>query len=465
VLTRFDPQAEAGARALASAHPAKRVVSPGNGDPRGSTLSRPLGGALPGYLDLGPEITARVLRPKGLEKRPAAALVVRFIDTQLLVLPPAGDSAADWNARLVDDLAVEGLHSNVVWAPDGLDDALARRLSAEIVVGGGSAASSTIPFPAPLAGDSLEITSNGAEMHAPGPLMRSRYGHWIDCRGEPVNCGAELDAGPAGGPVLVPLTLPGQAEGTFLVDTRAPLSYLVRPRYETLPGWEKAKTLGDEHSSEPVGAEVAAFPLQGEHSPVVRRWHVLPIEPFEIGGRPIAGIVGMDLLQSFKLTLDTKGRMLTLAPNFALERDSLPPAEKTDAGAWDVPMDHSPKGPLILSTIDGRPASLIVDLGSPETAVFLPHDEWAKKVSSAKPAVREGLSIAGDPDEAAWKKIETQVAALPIGDLNLFGAHFTGRTAVAVDQPLEADVLGIDFLDGFSTVTLDFRRRSILLAP
>jgi hypothetical protein len=302
-------------------------------------------------------------------------------------------------------------------------------------------------------------------MSSPGPRTRSRYGHWIDCGESAKSCGADL-AVDAAGPVLVPVTLAGQEPGLFLVDTRAPFSYLARPRFEKIPGWEKAEHAGHSHAGGEIGVEVPTFSLAGGGRSVkILRWHVLPIEPFQIGGKDVAGVIGMDLLQSFRLDLKPKAKVIGWTPNFDVPREHLPAAEtKVDGArtAWDVPMDRSPAGPLILSTMDGEPKSLIVDLAAERTRVFVRETKWAAVTGSAKQDLWI-FDVPDEIDEASWKKWELTAGSLTVKELNLFGAKFSDTQALAIDRPLEADVLGLDFLRTFDRVSLDFRRRSIIL--
>ena len=430
-------------------------------DPPGSHVrTRDFGGRLPGYLEFGPEISARVLRPEGTEALGAQAFSVRFIDMQLLLLPALrGPAADDYGRALQKILAKEGLHATLVWD----EGEASRGLDSEIVVGRGEPAGDSIVLASPRPGEALEVTTNGSEMHAPGARTRSRFGHWIDCRGDAARCDATLDAA-ATGPLVVPLTIAG-AQGWFLVDTRAPLSFLATPRFRSIPGWEKAETGAHGHGAEAIGLEVPPFTL-GSEGPLVRRWHVLPCEPFTVAGREIAGVLGMDLLQSFRLTIakTASSRSLTFQPNFDEPREKLgAAATAADGSGWDVPMDHSPAGPLLLATLDGESRSLIVDLGAAQSAVFVRPAIFSEKVRAPADRVWNSFDVEGDLSKAAWTTTELRAGSLDVADLSLFGAHFPGRTLLAVDHPLASDRLGMDFFGGFSSVELDFRRRSLRL--
>ena len=203
----------------------------------------------------------------------------------------------------------------------------------------------------------------------------------------------------------------------------------------------------------------------GVDGPTIRRWHVLSCEPFSIGGREIAGVIGMDLLQSFRMTLSHSAgaRRLTLLPNFEEPRERIGKAVAIEGAGWDVPLDYSPAGPLVLSTLDGEARSLILDLGSARSAIFVRPSEFDAKVKA--PSVRQWQSfeVEGDLSRAEWKKTEVRAGDVVIADLNLMGAHLPHRTLLALDHPLSTDLLGMDFLDGFGKAEFDFRRRSLRL--
>lgn len=463
VLTSGDAQAVAGAERLAKEFPEAQVVVPGLPIGGGKRRTSSLGAE---FLSVGPEVSARLLRaPGGL---PAQALALRFIDVQFLVIPGHDEGLADAMAEeLGERFEREGISTTLVHATKGaaIDGHALEHLSPELIVGK-SGAVGRFRFADPKPGEVLTLTTNGSEMQGPGPVTRSRYGHWVDCTTAGPSCGAEL-ALATGGPVVVPVTLDGQEEGLFLVDTRAPFSYLARPRFQSIEGWQDAAGAGHSHGAGSIGLEVPAFSLGAPpRSVTVHGWHVLPIEPFSIDGKPIAGVIGLDLLQSFRLDLRPKQRLLALTPNFDTPRERLTKAESKVEGAhaaYDVPMDRSPSGPLILATMDGEPRSLIVDLAAERTRVYVRKDAWESKV---KASTKEALWLFDVPDEidaASWKKYDLQAGPLIVKELNLFGATFADAPALAIDRPLDADVLGLDFLRTFDRVSLDFRRRSILL--
>ena len=458
VLTSADAQAVAGAQRVVKAFPGAEIVTPARNAP--SSKGKSVASAA--KLDVGPEISARIFRAPA--PADALAILIRFIDVQILLLPADAETLAH---SIGEKMEKEGLHTTLVFAGGGaaLSKHALEHLDPEIVVGA-PGNSSMVHLALPKAGEMVQVGTIGSEMSSPGPQTRSRYAHWIDCGGIE-KCGADLGV-QGDGPVIVPLKLAGQEEGLFLVDTKAPFSYLVRSRFEKITGWEKAQHAGHSHGASSIGLEVPAFSLfGGGRSVFVRRWHVLPIAPFQIGGKDIAGVIGLDLLQSFKLELRPKEKKLFLTPNFDAPRERLGPAESKTDGAratWDVPMDKSPSGPLILATMDGLPRSLIVDLAAEQTRVYVSPttDAWTR-VAAPTDRVLWAFDVPDEIDEATWKKFELKAGSLPVKELNLFGAKFPDTSALAVDLPLESDVLGLDFLRQFDRVSLDFRRRSILL--
>lgn len=461
--TGAEPPMLAGVARLAREFNVGRVVSPPPPGPRGPKAPD-LGGAMPGYLDLGPEITARALVPEGTAGLGAQSYGIRFIDTQLVLLPsvPAA-SAADYGRAIEGVLRKEGLHATIVAAEDAALAPAVRALAPELVVGAAKGEDATLAIAAPAAGATVDVTTNGTEIHAPGPRTRTGTGWWIDCSSDAA-CAASLSATPSGA-LMVELPIGGD-DAWFLVDTRAPVSFLVRPRYEKLPGWRTANTTPEEHGSEPVGAEVPRF-RAGATGLTVSRWHVLPCPPFTVGGHDAAGVLGLDFLKAFRMTVSRRagqGREVRLEPNFDEERETLEPARTLDGGArYDLPMDNSPAGPLILSNLDGEPRSLVVDLAAAESTVFVRPEEIAMKAPGAAARRWGSFEAPGDYSGAKWSESEVIAGPLKVTDLNLFGAHFPNRTLLAVDRPLAADVLGMDFLDDFAKVELDFRRRSLRL--
>lgn len=73
------------------------------------------------------------------------------------------------------------------------------------------------------------------------------------------------------------------------------------------------------------------------------------------------------------------------------------------------------------------------------------------------------FDVPDEVDEAAWKKWELTAGTVTVKELNLFGAKFADQPALAIDRPLDVDVIGLDFLRTFDKVSLDFRRRSMVL--
>lgn len=458
VLTSSDAQSVAGAERVRAAFPQAQIV----------TAGRAARGKLPvNTLSLGPEVSARVLRPEGVSGTDAQALLIRFIDVAILLLPSHADGlASEMAEHFGERLEKEGLHVTVAYAANGkpIEHEKLEHLSPEVVVGGDADTHAAVYLAAPRPGEAVELGTNGSEMRV-GEKTRSRYGHWIDCEGTAKSCGADL-ALQANGPLVVPVTLDGQDEGLFLVDTRAPFSYLVRKRFEKIPGWENAQHAGHSHAASSLGLEVPPFTISGGGRSVrVHRWHVLPIEPFRIDGKEIAGVIGMDLLQSFRLDLLPKDKRLSWTPNFEQPRENLGKAEtKTESSraTWDVPMDRSPGGPLILATMDGEVKSLVVDLAAERTRVYVRGDAWNKVAAPARQELWM-FDVPDEVDEAAWKKWELTAGTVTVKELNLFGAKFADQPALAIDRPLDVDVIGLDFLRTFDKVSLDFRRRSMVL--
>ncbi len=451
VVTSGEADRAAGANRLARHLVAKSIVSPA---------------ASPDSFALGAEVTATVVRPGDAKGVPAQALLVRFIEMQLLFLPALPGGAADPFARAVGvSLEARGLHPTVVSSGAALARETIDALETEAFVGPGAVgddANTIVRLPSPAAGAAFVLETNGSEARAPGPLLRSRYGHWIECSAT-ADCGATLVTSPSG-PTLVKMGVAGRPDAWFLVDTRSPYSYLSRPVFESIPGWEGAETHGHGHGGGAIGLAVPAFRLGGL---AIRRWHVLPIDAFKVGELTVDGVVGLDLLQSFRVTLSPRADRLALTPNFDEPVRMAGAAQPVGTGSgWDVPMDRSPSGPLILATLDGMPKSLIVDLASAETAVYLNKQEiaeLAKRVNTRAPLARWSFTVADDIADAGWKSLALEAGTFRVKDLNLFGAHFTEVPALAVDRPLKADVLGLDFLEQFETVQLDFRRKSLSL--
>lgn len=469
VLTSGEADRAAGARRLARHLTPRSIVAPealpGRAGARDPALS---------YLPLGTEVTAIVVRPGGAFGIPAQALLLRFIEMQVLFLPPLPAAAAEPFARAVGaTLESRGLHPTIVSSGTALSAETIAALEAEAVVAGplsGFAdAGTVVRLLSPASGATLTLETNGSEARAPGPLLRSRYGHWLDCApvapaSAPATaraaeaCRADLPTS-ASGPTLVKMSVAGAPASWFLVDTRSPYSYLARPLFESIPGWEDASTHGHGHAGGAIGLAVPAFRIGGF---AVRRWHVLPIEAFKVGDETVAGVIGLDLLQSFRVELSPRADRLALSPNFD-EPVRMANAATTVSDGWNVPMDRSPSGPLILATLDGMPKSLIVDLASAETAIYLNAEELGKRVSRRAPLTRWSFTVADDIADAAWKPVSLEAGAFRVKDLNLFGAHFADAPALGVDRPLKADVLGLDFLEQFDSVQLDFRRKSMAL--
>ncbi len=473
VVTTDDPHQRAGARRLGELVPVERTIVPGlagagrSSDRRRRARTDDFGGPLPGYLDLGGELTVRLLPSARADRR---LLLLRFIDFRLLLVP--AQAASGLTAADVERIEQEAAPLTLLDLRDRDADALSRHLHPEVALGGRPAAGAIAAAPPgdgpllltrPLPGETREVTTAGGETRLPGPYLRSRFGHWLDCRVGQERCAAELPVDP-GGPLIVPVTIGGRAS-RLLVDSRAPFSFLSTSSLKAL-GLDAADAHGHSHGAEGMGIRLPDVELGSDPSaPRLVGWRVLPIAPFEIDGRPVDGVIGIDLLQSFRVTLRPNASRLTLQPNFDPPHDRLRPSAERSGDGWDVPLDRSPGGPLLLATVDGRGRSLTLGLGAAESTLYLRTEEWERLAGESRPFVHRALRVPDDLRDAAWRSAEIRGRRHSVGDLNLFGAHFAGIPFVAVDDPLVGDVVGLDFLRRFSRIEIDFRRRSLALVP
>lgn len=396
------------------------------------------GPKLPGRIDLGSELSVRVLSAKAGE--PASGIRVRFVDMTFLIVGAATPEVDDATVLIPLRGAHPEVHAEVSFGVKPPAGAYAHHGEVE-----------TSLVPAPGSGKISEISTEGSEARFSAGMFRDRHGGYVRCPGEGP-CRTEVEVVDAG-PLLARLEIPEGHPGWFLVETRAMGSYLTEERLAEATGEQRVEVHGHSHGSGGAGVPVPAFHLGGIELSGIR---AQPVEPVQVGDRRVEGVIGRNVLASFDVTVAPSAGRLTL--ELALDQpraDRLPEPQRSESGAR-IPMDWSPKGPLVLARAGERRHSLFVSTG---VAISLVRAEAAEsEVELETPFLR--LDDDADP---VWVT-GLQVHPLEVSVLDVGGVAFEDVKLHTPVTPEQSEVLGADFLGQFQSVTFRFRARELRLS-
>lgn len=475
-LSHRGPETEKALARLQTLWPIHHVVGvPNPGDPTEFTPHKAVyGKSLPGRLNLGSELTARVLPPLA-EGLGAAGLHLRFVDMRILLL---GDVATthpekSWSTFL-SSIPPEHLMANLVIAPLGAPvHALVETAQPALWIGDTTdqalveikAHAHAVPywFPKPKEDEALSMVTDGVEARGPGTLYRARMGHYLLCPKEGA-CKTTFQK-TDDGPLLLELEIPRGSPGWFLLDTRSMHSYLTEKRIHQLPGNQHAHHHGHSHGGQATGALIPTFHLG---SVGFHHWRVRGMPAAQFAGRPLAGVLGRDFLEPFRLEIKRQEGILSLENTLEEPAASRLPSgsmTKNKGGeTYEVPMDWSPAGPLVIAKVDERQVSLVFATASRWSLLSVP---WAAQQAAPGPVK---INLAFEPylrleEDASpiWDHLVEPLRPLAVKNLSLRGLSFGNRQLWVPARALRTDLLGMDFLQEFEEAAFDFRGRMLTL--
>jgi len=176
----------------------------------------------------------------------------------------------------------------------------------------------------------------------------------------------------------------------------------------------------------------------------------------DLFGRPVGGILGMDVMRRCdRLTLTLGGRSPSL-------RLGAPPADSTTA--VERPFAIVGGHVLVEATVGGHPAHFILDTGAPTT--FLdPAAARAAGVRSDSTDVRQAHGL----DEGAIAMVSGILPDMALGGLSLHDVSCRISALPAFDslrgEGQHVGLLGNDFLARFRSVEIDFARHTVRFVP
>ena len=170
--------------------------------------------------------------------------------------------------------------------------------------------------------------------------------------------------------------------------------------------------------------------------------------------QPIAGILGLEVLERFAVTMDFKDQTVTLHPL----------SQFTYAGAGlRVSLRFTNDMPLVQATLDGHPGWFGVDTGNNTNLIVFQH--WAESNGLA-PVYRnamktEGSSVGGSVDLRTARAKSFQIGGKELGSIGILMAS---GDAGSLSARFEAGNFGNSILSHF-TVTFDYHSEAMYLEP
>jgi predicted aspartyl protease len=257
--------------------------------------------------------------------------------------------------------------------------------------------------------------------------------------------------------MTVPVTIDGRGPYAFVVDTGAERTVIARELASTLGlNLGRIVTVHSMTEVQPVqtvviGAlEVGGNRVNGIHAPALQRRN--------LGAE---GMLGVDTLQSQRVSFDFKRQKMSVVPSSRLE-------ERWPEGTIVV-KGRSRFGHLVLvdAAVDGQKVWVIVDTGS---AVTIGNEklrsQLARKERLRRTAPMEMTSVTGGKltaDQSMVRRI--RIGGMKIEDMPIvFADVHPFKKLDLLDRP--AILLGMDALQLFPRVSVDFANRRVrLLLP
>ncbi len=257
--------------------------------------------------------------------------------------------------------------------------------------------------------------------------------------------------------MTVPISIDGKGPYEFLIDTgaeRTVISAELARKLALVQG-----TRARMHSMSGVGdVETVIIPKLQVSRRSVAGIHAPALSAANIGA---SGMLGIDSLQSQRITFDFGRKKMTVVPSSSREPDRDP--------SEIVVRARSRLGRLVLvdASLDGQKLMVVLDTGS---EVTVGNDALRRKlVAKGKMGVTipiELISVTGGVIQADYTRVrEVRLGGVRIKDLPVaFGEVHPFKQLDLADRP--ALLLGMDALRLFDRVSVDFANRKVrFIAP
>jgi len=246
-----------------------------------------------------------------------------------------------------------------------------------------------------------------------------------------------------GGLILVEATLNGQV-GNYILDTGA--SHLFINKKNITQVRSHAVGLG---AGTPIDELTIAFFQLGSTTFTNQTVYQMDMTHLErIKGCKIDGIIGMDMLQEFKLYVNYAKGIISL-------QSSIDNTLSTELISKVIPLTYQQHFPMVIVTVDQQTYNFAIDTGAEANLFFDNYEKTIKKVVKNKKATR----VWGIGNTAmVMKKIE--LTQLHCFDQIYYNQEFMFANLAALNQSYDVSldgVLGFPFLKN-QTFTLDFKK-------
>lgn len=257
--------------------------------------------------------------------------------------------------------------------------------------------------------------------------------------------------------MTVPVTIDGRGPYAFVVDTGAERTVIAR-ELATLLGLDEGRTVRVHSMTEVQPVQTVVIGSLGVGGKLVENIHAPAFERRNLGAE---GMLGVDSLQTQRVSFDFKRRRMTVVPSKRIE-------ERWPEGTIVI-KGRSRFGHLVLvdAAVDGQKVWVIIDTGS---AVTIGNEalrrqlERKQRLRATQPM--EMVSVTGGKLTAD----QTKVRRIRIGGMNIqdmpivFADVHPFKKLDLLDRP--AILLGMDALQLFQRVSVDFANRRVrILVP
>jgi predicted aspartyl protease len=257
--------------------------------------------------------------------------------------------------------------------------------------------------------------------------------------------------------MTVPVTIDGRGPYAFVVDTGAERTVIAR-ELATLLGLDEGRVVRVHSMTEVQPVQTVVIGALEVGGKLVENIHAPAFERRNLGAE---GMLGVDSLQTHRVSFDFKRRRMTVVPSKRIE-------ERWPEGTIVI-KGRSRFGHLVLvdAAVDGQKVWVIVDTGSAVTI----GNEMLRRQLERKQRLRatqpmEMVSVSGGKLTAD----QTKVRRIRIGGMNIqdmpivFADVHPFKKLDLLDRP--AILLGMDALQLFQRVSVDFANRRVrILVP
>lgn len=257
--------------------------------------------------------------------------------------------------------------------------------------------------------------------------------------------------------MTVPVTIDGQGPYAFVVDTGAERTVIAR-ELASLLGLGEGRMVQVHSMTEVQPVQTVVIGALGVGGKMVENIHAPAFERRNLGAE---GMLGVDSLQTQRVSFDFKRRQMTVVPSKKIE-------ERWPEGTIVI-KGRSRFGHLVLvdAAVDGQKVWVIIDTGS---AVTIGNEalrrQLVRKQRLRRTAPMEMVSVTGGTLTADQSKVRRiRIGGMNIQDMPIvFADVHPFKKLDLLDRP--AILLGMDALQLFQRLSVDFANRRVrILVP